>query len=67
MRGLVNVRHKLLHIAYLVVCTPMTARFVSISVFVLGRLSVLVLAVQLTGLLVCACFNVCIPGKQIND
>ena len=39
----------------------------SMITFVLGQLSVVVLAVQLTGLLVCACFTVCIPGKQIDD
>ena len=40
----------------------------SMIMFVLlGQLSVLVLAVQLTGLLVCACFTACIPSKQIND
>ena len=40
----------------------------SMIMFVLGQLSVLVLAVQLyTGLLVCACFTVCIHGKQINN
>ena len=39
----------------------------SMIMFVLGQLSVLVLAVQLTGYLYVHVFPACIPGKQIND
>ena len=35
--------------------------------FVVGQLSVLALAVQLTGYLYVHVFTACIPGKQRND
>ena len=50
------------------VCIFVLSFHLSMITFVLGQLSVVVLAVQLTGLLgLCAFFTVCIPGKQIDD